>query len=74
MTDKIAQAEMFNYLIDEIHKLLLCLKNGGLLTEEETHNIYCILRLRFNNWCDENMSSKEYADYVLGLLEKIKEE
>lgn len=71
---KIAQAEMFNYLIEEIYKNLCALYNGGVLSISEVNNINCLLRGKVSQWCDENMNGEEYADYVLSLLEKIKEE
>lgn len=71
---KIAQAEMFNYLIEEIYKNLCALYNGGLLSISEVNNINCLLRGKVSQWCDENMNGEEYADYVLSLFEKIKEE
>lgn len=71
---KIAQAEMFNYLIEEIYKNLCTLYNGGVLSISEVNNINCLLRGKVSQWCDENMNGEEYADYVLSLFEKIKEE
>lgn len=71
---KIAQVEMFNYLIEEIYKNLCALYNGGVLSISEVNNINCLLRGKVSQWCDDNMNGKEYADYVLSLFEKIKEE
>ena len=71
---KIAQAEMFNYLIEEIYKNLCALYNGGVLSISEVNNINCLLRGKVSQWCDDNMNGEEYADYVLSLFEKIKEE
>lgn len=71
---KTAQAEMFDYLIEEIYKNLCALYNGGVLSISEVNNINCLLRGKVSQWCDENMNGEEYADYVLSLFEKIKEE
>ena len=71
---KIAQVEMFNYLIEEIYKNLCALYNGGVLSINEVNNINCLLRGKVSQWCDDNMNGEEYADYVLSLFEKIKEE
>ena len=71
---KIAQAEMFNYIIEEIYKNLCALYNGGVLSISEVNNINCLLRGKVSQWCDDNMNGEEYADYVLSLFEKIKEE
>ena len=71
---KIAQVEMFNYLIEEIYKNLCALYNGGVLSISEVNNINCLLRGKVSQWCDDNMNGEEYADYVLSLFEKIKEE
>ena len=71
---KTAKAEMFNYLIEEIYKNLCALYNGGVLSISEVNNINCLLRGKVSQWCDENMNGEEYADYVLSLFEKIKEE
>ena len=74
MTDKIAQVEMFNYLIEEIYKNLLCLHNGGLLDFSEVNGINCLLRGKVCQWCDKNMNGEEYVNYVLKSLKEIKEE
>ena len=74
MIDKIGQVEVFNSLIEEIYKNLCALCNGGVLSISEVNNINCLLRGKVSQWCDENMNGEEYADYVLSLFEKIKEE
>ena len=74
MTNKIAQVEMFNYLIEETYKNLCALYNGGLLSISEVNNINCLLRGKVSQWCDENMNGEEYSNYVLSLFKKIKEE
>jgi len=74
MTNKIAQVEMFNSLIEETYKNLCALYNAGLLSISEVNNINCLLRGKVSQWCDENMNGKEYSNYVLSLFKKIKEE
>ena len=74
MTNKIAQVEMFNCLIEETYKILCCLYNAGLLSISEVNNINCLLRGKVSQWCDDNMNGEEYVDYVLSLLEEIKED
>ena len=69
----IKRAEMTDYLIEEIYKLLMCLRNQGIMNDNEVDNYYKLLMENHTRWCRDNLNHKEFTQYILNLLHNVEE-
>lgn len=74
MTDYVGCAEMYDFIIEEIYKNLLALRNAGVLDNHDVDVINSSLRSKFNDWCLDNMNHEQYTKYILHLFDRVREE